>query len=101
MLQYEGIIKNPIIKTNIIEKGLNMELLRFHDDELPKISCELIQERLDSYFKSDTMILVYYDKNNKQLIIEMLLFFDKKSETLINESKTSLEKYYAGINKTR
>ena len=101
MLQYEGIIENPIIKTNIIEKGLNMELLRFHDDELPKISCELIQERLDSYFKSDTMILVYYDKNNKQLIIEMLLFFDKKSETLINESKTSLEKYYAEINKTR
>lgn len=101
MLQYEGIIKNPIIKTNIIEKGLNMELLRFHDDVLPKISCELIQERLDSYFKSDTMILVYYDKNNKQLIIEMLLFFDEKSETLINESKTSLENYYAEINKTR
>ena len=97
MLHYEGLITEPIINVENYGDPPNLEIIKFYDDELPEESCGLIQEILQEYFNSDTLIHVYYDKNKNRAIIEMTIFFDKKSDTskLVTESKTALEKYYA------
>jgi len=97
MLHYEGLITEPIINVDNYGDPPNLEILKFYDDKLPEESCGLVQEILQEYFNSDTLIHVYYDKNKNRAIIEMTIFFDKKSDTskLVTESKTALEKYYA------
>ena len=97
MLHYEGLITEPIINVENNGDPPNLEILKFYDDKLPEESCGLVQEILQEYFNSDTLIHVYYDKNKNRAIIEMTIFFDKKSDTskLVTESKTALEKYYA------
>lgn len=97
MLHYEGLIAEPMIIAENKGGTPYHEILKFHDDKLPEETCGIVQEILQEYFNSDTLIHVYYDKDKNRAIIEMNIFFNKKSETskLVNESKAALEKYYA------
>ena len=97
MLHYEGLITEPKIQVDNKGGTPYHEILKFYDDKLPEESCGLVQEILQEYFNSDTLIHVYYDKDEKRTIIEMNIFFYKESDNskLVNESKTALEKYYA------
>jgi len=96
MLHYEGLITEPIINVENYGDPPNLEILKFYDDELPEESCGLIQEILQEYFNSDTLIHVYYEKDKDRAVIELTKYFDKKEDIsiLISKFKSSFEEFY-------